>query len=47
MRIFYSKQENFSKRFYLFVQTFAHSCNLFARTHHKAHDYKCNLHKYA
>ena len=20
-------------------------CNLFAYTHHKAHDYKCNLHK--
>lgn len=47
MRIFYSKQENFSKRLYLFVQTFARLCNLFARTHYKAHDYKCSLHKYA
>ena len=42
-----TKQEKVSKRFYLFVQTFAHSCNLFAHTHHKTHDYKCNLHKYA
>ena len=27
------------------MQTFARLCNLFAYTHHKAHDYKCNLHK--
>lgn len=46
-RNFYSKQENISKILYLFVQTFARLCNLFARTHHKTHDNKCNLHKYA
>lgn len=22
-------------------------CNLFTHTHHQAHDYKCNVHKYA
>ena len=40
-------QEKISKILYFFVQTFARLCNLFARTHHKAHDNKCNLHKYA